>query len=623
MKKYAMLASLLAVAFMSSAGIVPLTTAKKAALNFYSERILSFNKTENTSFSITSQEVIGEPGLPLLYVFNINEGKGFVLVAAEEGSVPVVGYSFEGSFRTDAMPAVIEDWISNYAGQVKEIRDLGLLPDAESQVQWERYASADFSPAKDLMAVNPLLTTNWDQGCYYNALCPIAAGGDCNRAWAGCVATAMGMVMKYHNYPAQGSGSHTYVHPTYGTLSANFGNTAYQWSSMPNTLWSNNNAVATLLYHCGISVDMNYGPSGSGAYTQDVRNALINYFNYSSNAQYVQKLWYSVSDWENLLRTNLDSHRPVIYSGQDPSYGHAFVCDGYQGTNYFHFNWGWSGWNNGYFYVSNLNSGNGTFNNNQAAVVNVAPANAPTAEFMASVTAYCNSANVQFWDLSMGSLTSWNWQFPGGNPSSSNQQNPTVYYPNPGLYNVTLTVSNGSSSHTITKSGYIRVLAPPQGIFPTDTTICCNHTITLDAGNPGSSYTWSTGGNSQFLTVDSSGTGIGEKKIFVDILTPEGCWNLDSIRIVFASCFSVEEKAENRLMVYPNPASGHIMLDLPGQASEHVLRVYNPQGMLVHEDRNNDGSSAWQVDLSFLPKGPYLLQLISGSQSSRSWLMLQ
>ena len=126
-------------------------------------------------------------------------------------------------------------------------------------------------------AVNPLLTTLWDQSPDifttgpYNALCPYDSIYK-SHTLTGCVATAMAQVMKYWNYPTKGIGTHSYTPPTkyLGVQTVNFGNTSYQWNLMPDTLSANDapatiNAVATLMYHCGVSVDMDYGVNGSGA----------------------------------------------------------------------------------------------------------------------------------------------------------------------------------------------------------------------------------------------------------------------------------------------------------------------------------------------------------------------
>ncbi len=607
------------------AGIVPQKTAEKVAINLLSERLPVIQSENIGSVVVSSREIIEYQGEPLIYIFNIKNGNGFVLVSAEDRVYPILGYSNEGLFKTSNLPENIESWINDYKTQIIQVRELGIQADEQAVIQWRKYQSTSFKPEKSLAAVAPLLTTNWDQGCYYNAQCPAASGGDCNRAYVGCVATAMGQIMKYHNYPAQGTGSHSYTHPTFGSLSANFGATTYNWTLMPNHLTSNNSATATLLYHCGVSVNMNYGASGSGAYTTDALNALVNYFSYSSVALYGQKFWYTTTDWENLLKGDLDDHKPVLYSGQDPSFGHAFVCDGYQGTNYFHFNWGWSGWNNGYFYVSNLNSGNGTFNSNQAAIVHISPVEPPQAHFSASVTTICAETGVYFVDTSIGIPTTWDWQFPGGTPSTSNQQNPTIVYATPGLYNVTLTVSNSNGSNTISLPSYIKVKETPHALFPGDTTICFNHIIDLDAGNSGSTYLWSTGSTAQVITVDNSGISIGSKWFYVDITNIEGCLHRDSIYLTFANCYGIEELLNEQIEIFPNPSANLIRVNISSIFSGEIhFNIYSTGGQLIKSfTRQADKSFNYIFDLSDLQNGSYFMVVNSKEKVSRSrFLML-
>jgi photosystem II stability/assembly factor-like uncharacterized protein len=194
--------------------------------------------------------------------------------------------------------------------------------------------------------------------------------------YTGCVATAMAQIMKYHNFPPQGVGSHTYTHPVYGVQTANFGAATYNWSSMPNNVSSANPGVATIMYHAGVSVNMQYAPSGSGAYSEDVPDALMDYFNYKPGCEIKYKNNYAnVEDFKALLRANLDQSLPMYYSGSGND-GHAWVCDGYRlSDGKFHFNWGWSGSSNGWYAIGALNPGGSTFNNDNAAIVNIRPYN--------------------------------------------------------------------------------------------------------------------------------------------------------------------------------------------------------------------------------------------------------
>jgi hypothetical protein len=225
---------------------------------------------------------------------------------------------------------------------------------------------------KSTAAVVPLIQTKWNQAPYYNELCPLDPETN-RRTYTGCVATAMAQIMKYWNYPANGTGFHSYNHESYGTIPANFGSTTYNWASMPNSITGSNSAVATLMFHCGVSVDMDYGPDGSGAYTSAIAPALKTYFGYSSSAEEKRRSSYTDLQWKELLKTELDAGRPLHYAGYDVNVGHAFICDGYDINDLFHFNWGWGGSADGYFAISMLNPFTCEFNSNHKAVIGIQP----------------------------------------------------------------------------------------------------------------------------------------------------------------------------------------------------------------------------------------------------------
>ena len=443
--------------FSAFAGQIDVNNAKNVAKNFYWEKVTLRKGTTYNNINLSLVSTRSEGNIPVYYVFNVNQDDGFVIIAADDDVYPFLGFAFTGKYMDNIeQPINFIEWMDHSKDQILFVRENGLQADEQISEAWNKYQTKP-QPTDPILGVNPLLTTIWDQGIYYNASCPVDNAGPGGHVYAGCVATAMGQVMKYFNYPEQGTGSHSYYCAPYGTQSVNFGATTYNWSSMPNSLYYHNSAVATLLYHCGVSVDMMYSPTGSGAYTSDTRSALINYFSYSSSAQYKQKSSYSTSGWESLLRNELDASRPMIYRGQGTG-GHAFVCDGYQGTNYFHFNWGWSGYANGYFYVSNLNPAGANFTTLQAAVIGIQPSNlAPVANFTSDVTNVTAGGEVNFTDQSTGNITSRNWAFDGGTPSSSTQQNPTITYNTAGNYTVSLTVTGPGGSDTETKTNYITV----------------------------------------------------------------------------------------------------------------------------------------------------------------------
>ena len=324
------------------------------------------------------------------YVFSTGTN-GFVIVAGDDNVIPILGYSDEGTFDPNNIPPNVAKWLEGYKNQIRYVVDNNISATQEIQDEWTNYLNGTVQKShKATTAVNPLIQTKWNQSPNYNALCPYDNSSG-QRSVTGCVATAMAQIMKFWNYPTTGSGFHSYNHQRYGTLSANFGSTTYQWNSMPNNVSSSNNAVATLMYHCGVSVDMNYNiasAGGSGAYVISAESpiqhcseyALKQYFGYKNTLRGVSRSSYNQAQWISLLKTELDAGRPVLYTGYGTGGGHAFVCDGYNDNDYFHFNWGWGGNSDGYFPTNALNPGSlgtgggtGGFNSGQQALIGIEP----------------------------------------------------------------------------------------------------------------------------------------------------------------------------------------------------------------------------------------------------------
>lgn len=351
--------------------------AKIVGLNFLQNKTNSNILKSATELQLTYKvngtfENISEVRV-LFYVFNVNS-VGYVIVSGDDTVLPILGYSDQGNFVSTEMPSNIKKWLENYKKEITFVIENNIEANEEINNAWKTDLKSKSNNSNfTTTSVTPLIQTQWNQAPYYNALCP-------SSSVTGCVATAMAQIMKFWNYPTTGSGFHSYNHPQYGTLSANFGNTTYQWSSMPNAIYSPNNAIATLMFHCGVSVDMNYSPQSSGAAgATKVSPALNNYFGYQNTTISLRTNFTDVN-WINLLKTELDQGRPMYYEGAGGGSGHAFVCDGYDNNNFFHYNWGWDGAYDGYFQVNALNptgtgtgGGSGQYNSNQKIVKGIQP----------------------------------------------------------------------------------------------------------------------------------------------------------------------------------------------------------------------------------------------------------
>lgn len=321
-----------------------------------------------------------------VYIFNMGE-EGFLLVSGDDLLRPVLGYATGKHYDSRHSNDAFEWLLQSYHCATQNMRAAqrqGVQVQASLRAIAEREAldgsgsNAIFQDdaAKD---VSPLLSTSWGQGYYYNDKCPAFSEGENGHSLVGCVALAMAQVIRYHEYPTKGFGSYAYYHSYLGRQYANFDSATYDYSHMPDRLgWSSEqadiDAISLLCYHCGVSVKMNYqnanNINGSGAFTQDVVNGL-RHFGYM-DAVYVTRGSGAVGQhtFDSLMRDNLDRGLPVICSGRSAEYGHAFVCDGYRSnTGYYHFNFGWDGYQNAYFTLDNMNG----FTDNQGAVFNIVP----------------------------------------------------------------------------------------------------------------------------------------------------------------------------------------------------------------------------------------------------------
>jgi hypothetical protein len=310
-------------------------------------------------------------GYALYYVFNF-EPLGFVIVAADDASVPVLGYSLKGTADPADIPLAATQYFIGYEEQLIEIIEKK-LPNKASIDQWETIIEGKLVFPEKSERVDPLISSKWNQNSPWNKMCPKDPTGPGGHVYAGCVAVAMSQLMHFWKHPAQGSDYYMYYHSSYGLQSANFGNTTYDWENMPNNQGNTN--VQELLYHAGVSLNMSYGPSGSTASSARIRTSLVEFFKYDRNTVHLARSDYSSEEWKSILIEQLDKGWPMHYSGAPESgTGHAFVCDGYENATYFHFNWGWGGSHDGFFHIDHLNPGSANYSNSQRATINIIPA---------------------------------------------------------------------------------------------------------------------------------------------------------------------------------------------------------------------------------------------------------
>lgn len=311
------------------------------------------------------------------YVFT-NKGKGFVIVSADDRMRPILGYSGENTFNTKDINPNLNTFFCNYVSTMEHVIEDNLERSEHAKNDWECLKNTGkLSFNRTDRFVKPLVTTTWNQSDIYNSMCPEDPAGFGGHVKSGCVANAMAQIMNYWEWPQTGEGSYSYQ-SEYGLLEADFGNTNYRYELMPDFLDYTSpqeeiDAVALLQYHAGISVDMMYGATASGAFSYYVPYAMASYFRYSDAMDSNSLEYTSMMVWENMLRQILDRGEPLYYSAYGPDGGHAFVCSGYDANNLFHFNWGWQGFDNGYYAIDNFYLTYHDFPYGHEAIFNIRP----------------------------------------------------------------------------------------------------------------------------------------------------------------------------------------------------------------------------------------------------------
>ncbi len=381
---------LLGISFLTvilSAAPVDTITARKVALNFFKQQTNIYTATPLKAELVAawSNPTPSKNSTSSFYIFNVDNG--FVIVSGDDKAKPILAFSDESAFDMTNIPENLFALLNDYAREICTIQESVGAAASQTACEWRMYKGEEQTiQPKSNIVVGPLVTSKWAQTQNYNALCPADPNGPGGHAQVGCIAVVMGQIMRYWKFPTTGSGSYGYTcnnahygngYGDYGYLEADFEHTTYDYEHMPNKIGVINpseeeiNAVATLLFHCGIGAHMRYGSIGSMANTNYMVSALTTYFRYESDVRYVERSNYSNSVWLEMMKTELDSLQPFCYGGSGPQGGHAFLCDGYRDDDYFHVNWGWEGSYNGYFLLSAMSPGPYSFNSEQAAVIGI------------------------------------------------------------------------------------------------------------------------------------------------------------------------------------------------------------------------------------------------------------
>ncbi|MBR3455603.1 MAG: C10 family peptidase [Bacteroidaceae bacterium] len=369
MKKYLLL--LLSGWFFTSitnAQSIDRKTAAATAANVLHKSVVP---TENLTAEVRSR-LSNLSYTPAFYVFNAEDGQGFVIVSGDERMPEVMAYSRNGQFDAENMPPALIEMLDAYTEVVNDVRK------GETTVEKPTLRFDDAQPI-----VGPLCRSQWGQNDPYNTLCPEKNGEKCP---VGCVATALAQIMYHFSWPVQGEGSNRYASGISGVglLSSNFYEHTYEWDVMKTTKRENAasaeaaNAVAQLSYDCGIATRMKYDPEGSGTNDDLAMVALYTNFRYRASTLRIERrnCYATQEEWDNLVKSELDANRPVLYAGFNKSGGgHEFIIDGYDDAGFFHLNWGWDGSSDAWYSIVTLHptKTSFSFSEDQSMVCGIEP----------------------------------------------------------------------------------------------------------------------------------------------------------------------------------------------------------------------------------------------------------
>ncbi len=327
-------------------------------------------------------------GSDAFYVFNGKDG-GWIIVSAEDAAIPILAYSDRGSLNPDRLPSNFINWMGGYEKEIKLARSEKVRATTDVTALWKTAGYRTKASSQKVLET-PLWGQQGRNGSnenWYNDQCPeVKESGKTYKAVTGCVATAMAEIIRYHQWPAHGTGTiggYTYKSdysvnvsiPSYSIDSH-----TYDYSLMPmeykgseNT--AQKNAIAQLMHDCGVMVEAMYNyNTGTGAYSENIANALITHMSYSGTARLVYRQFYTDAEWTRMIEKEIDEGRPILYGGNDPKQGgHQFVCDGYDTRDYIRINWGWDGDSNGFFTLTLKIPSQYTFSDAQDMVIGVEP----------------------------------------------------------------------------------------------------------------------------------------------------------------------------------------------------------------------------------------------------------
>ena len=349
--------------------------AKHIAENFVNNQFSNLKKSQRFQLQLvyTAENEINNlkknHSQKYYYVYNIGANQGFIIISADDINYPIIGYSNSGYYDAANLPENFQSWMKTVELGMQQAFDNSIKPTKEIEKEWELYRNSNKGINTRITPLQPLLKTKWNQDEPYNSQIPY-------KVYTGCVATATAQIMKFHQHPNKGTGfipAYQTKDPSnnaiYNIPQIDLNQYEYDWANMlneyynsptPNYTNEQAKAVGLLMYHIGASAQMKYGVKASGTSSRKALKALYTYYDYDKSVDYIIRGQYYLGDfneipisdeeWNSIIIKELNEGRPIYYSGSTENRsGHAFVCDGYDSNGLLHFNFGWGGYQDGYY----------------------------------------------------------------------------------------------------------------------------------------------------------------------------------------------------------------------------------------------------------------------------------
>ncbi len=293
-------------------------------------------------------------GDQLLPYYHFSTGDDFVIIAGSDLMPTVIGYGQGAGIGTDEpLPSNLQGWLDLVAETEAYLEANPTA--AMAQLNALAKAPAATEP------IAPIMTCKWGQDEPFNDLCPVVDG---KQTVVGCVATALSQIIYTQRFPSESHGTVSYKNKG-KTIEADLEGVTYDYDLMRDKYYrvsttdEENAEVAKLCYNVGIASMMQYGDM-SGTIVPAALQGMVDNFG-MTKAAYLERHYYALDEWNNIIQTELRDGNPVFFSAQSSAGGHAFVLDGMDDKGYYYVNWGWDGSYDGYFDVSLMRtSGAGT-----------------------------------------------------------------------------------------------------------------------------------------------------------------------------------------------------------------------------------------------------------------------